>query len=56
MKLFFHFSVSGFSNTYLLGKEDQGDAIIVDPGVMNVPLLNMIEGNGYYVRSILVTH
>ena len=56
MKLFFHFSIAGFSNTYLIGGKSGGDAIIVDPGVMNVPLLNLIEGNNYYIRSVLVTH
>lgn len=56
MKLFFHFSVAGFSNTYLLGADDGGDAILVDPGAMNVSLLKMIEGNDFYIRSVLVTH
>ena len=56
MKLFFHFSVAGFSNTYLLGDDDGGDAILVDPGAINVSLLEMIEGNDFYIRSVLVTH
>jgi hydroxyacylglutathione hydrolase len=56
MKLFFHFSVAGFSNTYLLGDDDGGDAILIDPGAMNVSLLKMIEGNDFYIRSVLVTH
>ncbi len=56
MKLFFHFAVIGFSNTYLIGPEDGGDAILVDPGVMDVELLKLIEGNGFYIRNILVTH
>ena len=56
MNLFFHFSVDGFSNTYLLGPEAGGDAILVDPGSMNVTLLNLIESNGYYIRHVLVTH
>ena len=56
MKVFFHFSVAGFSNTYLIGPDGKGDAIIVDPGTMNVPLLNMIEANDYYLRHVLLTH
>jgi hydroxyacylglutathione hydrolase len=56
MKLFFHFAVVGFSNTYLIGPESGGGAILVDPGVMDVELLKLIEGNGYYIRHILVTH
>ena len=56
MKVFYHFSVLGFSNTYLFGPEDGGDAVIVDPGVFDVDLLSLIENNGYYVRSVLITH
>lgn len=56
MKLYFHFSVAGFSNTYIIGPDDSGDAIIVDPGTMNVALLETIESNGYYVRNALLTH
>ncbi len=55
MKVYFHFAVSGFSNTYLLGPEGGGDALIVDPGVMDLDILNLVEGNGYYVRYILLT-
>ncbi|MBT3273743.1 MAG: MBL fold metallo-hydrolase [Spirochaetales bacterium] len=56
MKVFFHFSVAGFSNTYIVGPDSGGDAIIIDPGTMNVALLNMIEANGFYIRHVLVTH
>lgn len=56
MKLFIHYSFEGFSNTYLFGPEDGGDAVLVDPGVMDVELLNLIENNTYYIRTILITH
>lgn len=56
MKLFFHFAVTGFSNTYLIGPEEGGDALLIDPGVMDTTLLKLIESNHYYVRHILVTH
>ena len=56
MKIFFHFSVEGFSNTYIIGPDDGGDAIIIDPGAMNVALLELIESNDYYIRSALLTH
>ncbi|MAG13186.1 MAG: hypothetical protein CMN78_01180 [Spirochaetales bacterium] len=56
MKVFFHFSVAGFSNSYLLGPDTGGDAILIDPGVMDGALLNLVEGKGYYVRDILFTH
>jgi len=56
MKLFFHFAYTNLSNTYLIGPEDNGDAIIIDPGVMDIKLLGIIEGHGYYIRNILLTH
>jgi len=56
VKLFFHFVLSNFSNTYILGPVEGGPALIIDPGVMDLPLLNLIERNSFYVKHILVTH
>lgn len=56
MNLYFHFSVAGFANTYLIGPDDGGDAILVDPGSMNIALLNLIESNNYSVKHVLLTH
>jgi hydroxyacylglutathione hydrolase len=56
MKLFFHFSVIGFSNTYLIGNNDGGAAILVDPGHMDLELLKLIEDNNYYIKYVLLTH
>ena len=56
MKVFFYFAVIGFSNTYLIGPDEGGDAVIVDPGVMDVDLLKLIENNDFYIRSVLVTN
>ncbi len=56
MKLFSLFSRLGFSNSYLIGPEAGGDALLVDPGVFDTPLLQAVESNGLYVRSLLVTH
>lgn len=56
MKLFFHFVLSNFSNTYILGPAEGGNAVIIDPGVMDIPLLNLIEDNNFYIKNILVTH
>lgn len=55
MHIFFHFSVIGFSNTYLVA-DTSGDAVLIDPGHMDLRLLNKIESRGYYVRHILLTH
>lgn len=55
MKVFYHFSSILLSNTYLIGPDHGGDAVLIDPGEMDVPLLRIIESNDYYVRSILIT-
>ncbi|MDA3955560.1 MBL fold metallo-hydrolase [Oceanispirochaeta sp.] len=56
MKLFNHFAAVGFSNTYLVGGDSGGEALLIDPGVMDVPLLELIEKNDYYIKHILITH
>lgn len=56
MKFFSLFSSVGFSNTYLIGPDAGGDAILIDPGVFDAALLQAVEGNGLFVRWIFVTH
>ncbi len=56
MKFYSLFSSVGLSNTYLLGPAGGGDAILVDPGIFDVKLLQAVEGNKLTVRWILVTH
>jgi len=56
VKFFSLFSRVGFSNTYLIGPDEGGDAFLVDPGAFDAQLLQAVEGNRLYVRSILVTH
>jgi len=59
LRLYFHYCPSNFSNTYLLGTGDDTpgrEAIIVDPGLMDASLLNMIEENNYSLRGVLITH
>lgn len=56
MKVFTHYSVDSLANTFLVAPEGPGAAIAVDPGVLDVPLLKLIEDRGYYIRHILVTH
>ena len=51
----------GFSNCYVLGTdiEDEDsprDAVLVDPGSMEIALLDFIESNEYQLRGILITH
>lgn len=56
MKVLKHFSIYGKANSYIVGPEKGGDAILIDPGVMDIHMLNLIEDNNYYIKSILVTH
>lgn len=55
MKLVFHYSVENFSNTYVVGPKAGGDALLVDPGVLDVRLLEAIESNNFTIRWVLIT-
>lgn len=56
MKLLMYYGYAGRSNTYIIGPEEGGKAILIDPGRFEVPLLNMIEDNNYFIESIILTH
>jgi glyoxylase-like metal-dependent hydrolase (beta-lactamase superfamily II) len=56
MKFFFHYTFSGFSNSYLIGPDEGGDAILIDPGLFDVAMLKSVEENGFDLRYILITH
>jgi hydroxyacylglutathione hydrolase len=56
MKLYHHYSLYGFSNSYLVGNDETKEALIVDPAEMDVSILGQIEKNGYSLRTVLVTH
>ena len=55
MKLVFHYSVENFSNTYVVGPDEGGDALLIDPGVLDVRLLEAIESNSFDIRWVLIT-
>jgi len=56
MRCFYNFTLNGFSNTYIVGPDAGGDALIIDPGEVNIKLFKLIEDNGFSIRHILVTH
>ena len=66
MKLFFHYCLPGFTNCYILGSDVDGgaegdasgrrDALIIDPGIMDAEILNIIEGHDYTLQGVLITH
>ncbi len=56
MRLYSHYSFDTLSNSYLLGPDDGGDALILDPATFDVPLLELVEQERYYIRSVVLTH
>lgn len=56
MTVFFHYSLYGFANVYLVGNDETKEAIVVDPAAFTIGLLDFIEGKGYTLKAVLVTH
>jgi glyoxylase-like metal-dependent hydrolase (beta-lactamase superfamily II) len=56
MKLYFHYCSFRFSNCYVLGADHRSDAIIIDPGGVDGPLLEYIEKNNLNLKAVLITH
>jgi len=56
MTVFFHYSLHGFANVYLIGNDTTMEAAIVDPASFTIGLLNFIEDKGYKVKAVLITH
>lgn len=56
MTVFFHYSLYGFANVYLVGNDDNGQAFVIDPAAFTTGLLSFIEGKGYSVTAALITH
>ena len=58
MKLFFNYCPGGFSTSYLLGTDGNKNpqAILVDPGRVDMALINRIEDNNYTLKAVLITH
>jgi glyoxylase-like metal-dependent hydrolase (beta-lactamase superfamily II) len=54
--LFSHYSYQTLSNCYLIGPDEPGDAVLVDPSVFDVDLLGLIESHKFYVKTVLLTH
>ncbi|MBN1834794.1 MAG: MBL fold metallo-hydrolase [Spirochaetales bacterium] len=56
MRLYSYFSIINFSNSYLLGPDGPGDAVLIDAGIFDTGLLSLIEEHGFYLRHVLLTH
>jgi len=56
MKIYQHYSIFGFSNSYIIGNEDTGQALIVDPAELTPTMIEKIEQHHFDLRGILITH
>jgi hydroxyacylglutathione hydrolase len=55
LRLLSHYSVSTFSNVYVLACERSRQAAIIDPARFEAPLLEFIESNGFALAHVLIT-
>lgn len=56
MKVYFHLSIDGFSNCYVITNETTKEAIIIDPGVITKEIIEQIEREKYKLVGVLITH
>jgi glyoxylase-like metal-dependent hydrolase (beta-lactamase superfamily II) len=65
MTLFFHYCLPGFTNAYIVGADLPAEvqdaplpteALIIDPGVMDEGILEILENSNYTLRGVLITH
>jgi glyoxylase-like metal-dependent hydrolase (beta-lactamase superfamily II) len=56
VRFYSYYSVTFFSNCYLLGGAAGKEALLIDPGIFDEGLLALIEGNGWHVSHVLLTH
>lgn len=56
MKIYQHYSIFGFSNSYIIGNDMYQKALIVDPAELTPTMIEKIENNHYRLDAILVTH
>ena len=56
MKVYFHLSVEGFSNCYVVVNEETKEALIIDPGVITKDIIEQIEREKYKLVGVLITH
>ncbi len=56
MNIYQHFSVVGFCNTYLVAPKHGSEALLIDPGHVDLELIHLIESNHYKLKHVLLTH
>lgn len=56
MKIYFHLSLEGFSNCYVVTNPESKKALIIDPGKITKEILEQIEIDRYSLEAVLITH
>lgn len=56
MKIYPHYSNKESVNSYLVGNEVSGEALIIDPGRITGAVIEHIEKNGYRLTGVCITH
>lgn len=56
MKIFSLYHTNGSINTYIIGEKSGGDAIVIDPGQIDMHFINLLEEKSYNLKHILLTH
>ncbi|HOS31469.1 MAG TPA: MBL fold metallo-hydrolase [Treponemataceae bacterium] len=56
MKIYFHLSLEGFSNCYVVTNPETKTALIIDPGKITKEILEQIEIDRYSLEAVLITH
>ena len=56
MKIYLHFNIESFSNSYLVVNEETMEALIVDPSKITTKLIDQIEHGQYKLKAALITH
>ncbi len=58
MKIYFHLTLEGFTNCYVVVNDDPNvmEALIVDPGKISNEIIDQIENGGYKLTAVLITH
>lgn len=55
MRLYYHLVFPHLSNTYLVVSEDTKEGVLIDPGSLDLHLVQIIEKNQYTLKGVLVT-
>ncbi len=56
MNIYQYFSASALCNSYLVANKESRQALLVDPGSVEVELIKLIESHAFTLEHVLLTH